>query len=289
MPQSDMTILGLGAMGSAITERLRETGLTTTVWNRTTAKTEPHVKAGSTAATTITEAADASDIVIAVLLDHASVHQNLEPAAERLRGKTLVNLTTTTPNEARTTAAWATEHGIDYLDGAIMATPDMIGKPESLFLYSGSENAFTLAGPALEPLGTTRFEGTDPGVAALKDMALLSSMYLMLSGYLQAAAMMRTVGVSATDTAEAVGDWLGAIMGHLPGFGAIIDSGAYHPAQGQDVNFTRPAVASLIAASREQGIKADFLETGKKLLDELAATGRGDSDWVSIVESLTIR
>lgn len=289
MTTGTITILGLGAMGSAIAERLRETGFTTTVWNRTPAKTEPHVKAGSNAAATIAEAADASDIVIAVLLDHASIRQNLEPAAERLRGKTLVNLTTTTPNEARTTAAWAAEHGIDYLDGAIMATPDMIGERGALFLYSGSENAYALAGPALEPLGTTRYEGTDAGIAALKDMALLSSMYLMLNGYLQAAAMMRTVGVNATDTAEAVGEWLGAIMGHLPSFGAIIDSGAYRPAQGQDVNFTRPAVASLITASREQGIKADFLETGKKLLDELAATGRGDTDWVSIIESLAIR
>ena len=289
MTTGSITILGLGEMGSAITERLRETGYTTTVWNRTEAKTEPHVDAGSTAAATVAEAVSASDIIIAVLLDHASVRERLEPVATELKGKVLVNLTTTTPNEARATAAWAAEHDITYLDGAIMATPDMIGKREALFLYSGSENAYAQAGPALEPLGTTRFEGTDAGIASLKDMALLSSMYLMLSGYLQAAAMMRTVGVNATDTAEAVGDWLGAIMGHLPGFGAIIDSGAYHPAQGQDVNFTRPAVASLIAASREQGVKADFLETGMKRLDELAATGRGDTDWVSIIESLTIR
>ncbi|XXZ06954.1 helix-turn-helix domain-containing protein [Sorangium sp. So ce302] len=33
-------------------------------------------------------------------------------------------------------------HGIDYLDGGIMAVPEMIGGPGSAILYSGSQTAF---------------------------------------------------------------------------------------------------------------------------------------------------
>ena len=91
-------------------------------------------------------------------------------------------MTTTTPNESRATAAWAAEQGITYLDGAIMAVPEMIGRPLARLLYSGDENAYAIAGPALETLGTAEFGGTDAGVASLKDMALLTSMYLMFSG-----------------------------------------------------------------------------------------------------------
>lgn len=289
MTKGNITVLGLGAMGSAVTERLRETGHATTVWNRTATKTEPHVKAGSTAAATVAAAVAAGDIVLVVLLDHAAVHEHLEPVAADLKDKVVVNLTTTTPNEARATAAWAAEHGIAYLDGAILAVPDMIGASEALIFYSGDENAYALALPALESLGTARFEGDDPGIASLKDMALLSSMYLMLNGYLQAAAMMRTVGVPATDTAADVTNWLSVILESLPHFGAIIDEGAYDPAAGQDVNFTRSAFASLITASREQGVGADLLEPAKALLDELAATGRGSGDWPRIIELLTIK
>ncbi|MDN3242370.1 NAD(P)-dependent oxidoreductase [Glycomyces tritici] len=289
MSKGTISILGLGAMGSAIAARLRETGYTTTVWNRTPAKTEPHVKAGATAAATVSEAVQAGDITLAVLLDHASIHQNLEPVAAELKGKILVNLTTTTPNEARATAAWAAEHGITYLDGAIMAVPQMIGRPGSRLLYSGDENAYAIAKPALETLGTAEFEGTDAGIAELKDMALLTAMYQMFGGMLQAAAMMRTVGVPATQTAKDVIDWLSAVLPLSGDFAAVVESGRYDPAPGQDVNFTRPAVASLITASREQGISADLLEPTKKLLDELAATGRGTADWVSIIEQLTIR
>jgi 3-hydroxyisobutyrate dehydrogenase-like beta-hydroxyacid dehydrogenase len=289
MSNGTVSILGLGAMGSAFAERLRETGYTTTVWNRTAAKTEPHVKAGATAAATVAEAIGAGDIVIAVLLDHASIHQNLEPVAADLKGKVLVNVTTTTSNEARETAAWAADHGITYLDGAIMAVPQMIGQPGARLLYSGDENAYAIARPALETLGTAEYEGVDAGLASLKDMALLTSMYQMFGGLLHAVAMMRTVGVSAEQTAKDVAGWLAAVLPVIEGYAPLLDSGNYDPAPGQDVNFTRPAIASIITTSREQGVSADFLEPVKKHLDELAATGRGTADWISVIEQLTIR
>jgi 3-hydroxyisobutyrate dehydrogenase-like beta-hydroxyacid dehydrogenase len=289
MPKGTVTILGLGAMGSAIAARLRETGFATTVWNRTAAKTEPHVQAGATAAATIAEAVQTGDIILAVLLDHKSIHDNLEPAAGELKGKILVNITTTTPNEARATAAWAAEHGITYLDGAIMAVPEMIGRPGSRLLYSGDENAFAIAKPALETLGTAEYEGTDAGLASLKDMALLSAMYQTFGGLLQAVAMMRTVGTPAAQTAKDVVNWLSAVLPLAGEYAQLIDERNYDPAPGQDVAFTRPAVASLITASREQGVSADFLEPLKKHLDELAATGRGSADWVSVIEQLTIK
>ncbi|MEU6859177.1 NAD(P)-binding domain-containing protein [Glycomyces sp. NPDC046736] len=285
--KSTVTVLGLGAMGSAIAERLRRTGHTTTVWNRTAAKTRPHVEAGSAAAPTVADAVRASDLVLVVLLDHASVREHLDPVAAELRGRTVVNLVTTTPNQARETAAWAAEEGIAYVDGAIMATPDMIGGPGSRLLYSGDEAAYTSARSALETLGTADFEGADAGLASLKDMALLSALDLMFSGYVQAIAMMRTVGVPAVETAREVQAWLEPMLSYGPGLAAIIDGGTYDTG-GQSVDFSRAGQASLITASREQGISAALLEPHKKLLDELAATGRGDSDWLRIVDLLTI-
>jgi 3-hydroxyisobutyrate dehydrogenase-like beta-hydroxyacid dehydrogenase len=289
MSKGTISILGLGVMGSAIAARLRDSGFSTTVWNRTAAKTEPHRAAGSNVAATVTEAAAASDVVLVVLLDHASVREHLDPVAAELKGKVVVNLTTTTPNESRNTAAWATEHGLTYLDGAIMAVPDMIGEPHARLLYSGDENAYAIARPALETLGTAEFEGADAGLASLKDMALLAAMYQMFGGVLHAIAMMRTVGAAPTDTARELVDWLGALIPIAADFGADVEKGDYASPPGQAVDFTRPALASIIAASREQGVSADFLEPVKKLLDELAATGRGGAEWASVIEQLTIK
>ncbi|MCO1656719.1 NAD(P)-dependent oxidoreductase [Pseudonocardia humida] len=287
MSEPPVTVLGLGAMGSAIATRLRETGHATTVWNRTAARIGPHAEAGATAAASIAEAVDASDLVLVVLLDHAGVRERLEPVSAELEGKTVVNLTTTTPGQARETAAWAAEHGIAYLDGAIMAVPSMIGDQSARLLYSGDERAHAAAKPALESLGTVEFEGTDAGLASLKDMALLSAMDLMVLGYVQAIAMMRTVGVPAVTTAEEVRAWLTRMLPHGRELAAIVDGGTYDTG-GQSVDFDRAGIASLITASREQGVRADLLEPHRKLLDELAATGHGDSDWVRVIERLTI-
>lgn len=285
--KSSVTVLGLGVMGSAVAERLRRTGHTTTVWNRTAAKTRPHVEAGSVAAPTVADAVRASDLVLVVLLDHASVHEHVEPVAADLKGKTLVNLVTTTPGEARATAAWAAEHGIAYLDGAIMAVPDMIGAPEARLLYAGDETAYARVEPALKTLGSAEFTGTDAGLASLKDMALLAALDLLVLGYVQAIAMMRTAGTSAAETAEEVHDWLAAMLPHGRELAAIIDGGTYDTG-GQSVDFDRAGLTSVIAASREQGVRADFLEAHLKLLGELSATGHGSSDWVRIIDLLTI-
>jgi 3-hydroxyisobutyrate dehydrogenase-like beta-hydroxyacid dehydrogenase len=287
MTKPSTTILGLGAMGSAVAARLRETGYDTTVWNRSAAKTEPHVQAGSNAAATVAEAVRAGELVVVVLLDHASVREHLDPIAADLKGRTVVNLVTTTPGQARETAAWAAAHGILYVDGAVMAVPSMIGDPSARLLYSGDEHAFNVARPALETLGTAEYAGEDPGIASLKDMALLSAMDLMLLGYVQAIAMMRTTGTSAADTAGEVEAWLAAMLPHGRELAAIVDGGTYDTG-GQSVDFDRFGIRSLITASREQGVRADLLEPHQKLLEELAATGHGDSDWIRIIERLTI-
>ncbi|THV30930.1 NAD(P)-dependent oxidoreductase [Glycomyces paridis] len=288
MTATAVTVLGLGAMGSAVAERLRATGRTTTVWNRTAAKTAPHAAAGSKTAATVAAAVAASDLTLVVLLDHAAVRERLEPVAADLKGRTLVDLTTTTPNQARESAAWAAAHGIRYVDGAVMAVPAMIGTPQARLLYSGDHDAYTDALPALEALGTAEYEGADAGLAALKDMALLSAMDLMFLGYVQAIAMMRTAGTAAADTAADVEAWLAAMLPHGRGIADVIDGGTYDTG-GQSVDFDRRGLASLINASREQGVRADLLEPHLKLLDELAATGRGASDWPRIIDRLAIR
>jgi 3-hydroxyisobutyrate dehydrogenase-like beta-hydroxyacid dehydrogenase len=58
----------------------------------------------------------ASPLAIACVLDDAARHSVLDPVAGGLSGRALVNLTSGMPEQARSTAAWAADHGIDYLD-----------------------------------------------------------------------------------------------------------------------------------------------------------------------------
>jgi 3-hydroxyisobutyrate dehydrogenase-like beta-hydroxyacid dehydrogenase len=62
---SDVSVIGLGAMGSALAEAFLKSGLSVTVWNRTQAKAEALVAKGAVAAASVREAVEASKLVVA--------------------------------------------------------------------------------------------------------------------------------------------------------------------------------------------------------------------------------
>jgi 3-hydroxyisobutyrate dehydrogenase-like beta-hydroxyacid dehydrogenase len=132
--QHTVSFLGLGEMGSALARASISAGHPTTVWNRSADKATALVEAGARAASDAGDAIEAGDLVVVCLFDHQSVHDVLDPLADRLAGRRLLNLTTTSPDGAQELASWAERIGVDYLDGGIMATPEMIGTPQSRVL-----------------------------------------------------------------------------------------------------------------------------------------------------------
>ncbi|MFC9968061.1 NAD(P)-dependent oxidoreductase [Nocardia ignorata] len=178
-----VSVIGLGAMGAALAKALLAGGHEVTVWNRTAARAEPLVAEGATVATTSAEAMAAGDLVILCVLDDAAVREHVEPAAEQLRGRVLVNLTTTTPEQGRSLGRWAEANGVELIDGGIMAVPSMIGGPAAFLLYSGSTAAFDRFRHVLDLFGRAEWVGTDYGAAAMYDLAILGGMYSMFAGF----------------------------------------------------------------------------------------------------------
>ncbi|MEV0249026.1 NAD(P)-binding domain-containing protein [Nocardia sp. NPDC050712] len=269
-----VTVLGLGAMGQALAAAFLKGGHPTTVWNRSPGKDAELVAAGATGAASIATAVAAGEVVVAVLLDHASVHSVLDPVVEHLRGRQLINLTSTAPEDSRELARWAAEHGIDYLDGGIMAVPPMIGQPGSSLLYSGSREVFDRSREMLELLGTAEYFGDDPGLAALYDFALLANMYTMFTGFLHAAAMVASAGQSVEAFAHRAAGWVSAMTQSLPEFGRIIESGDY-AAEVQHLAFQKAALDAIVRASADAGVALDVVAPIKSLIDRQVAAGHG--------------
>jgi 3-hydroxyisobutyrate dehydrogenase-like beta-hydroxyacid dehydrogenase len=124
-----VTVLGLGAMGSALTRAFLTAGRPATVWYRTPEKAAALVAAGAATTGTAEAAVAANRLVVVRLRDHRSVHEVLDPVGDALAGRVLLNLTTGTPEQARELDAWARERGAEHLDGGIMAVPGCSGVP----------------------------------------------------------------------------------------------------------------------------------------------------------------
>ncbi|WP_030791739.1 NAD(P)-dependent oxidoreductase [Streptomyces sp. NRRL S-920] len=276
MPEKNnsVAVLGLGLMGTALASALLKAGHDTTVWNRTAAKTGPLAAQGARPAETVTEAVEAAPLVIVCLTSNDRVRALLEPEAPALAGRTLVNLTNGTPDQAREFADWAAEHGIAYIDGGIMAVPQMIATPGAYILYSGTdEQAYETHRPTLAALAETKWVGKDPGAAALYDLSLLTGMYGMVMGVAQAYALIGSGGVPAREFAPLLKDWINAMTaGLVPGMAEALDSGR-HLTDVSSLAVNQAALPNFLNAFTQQGLSTELFEPLQTLLDRAIDEG----------------
>jgi 3-hydroxyisobutyrate dehydrogenase-like beta-hydroxyacid dehydrogenase len=279
-----VAVLGLGAMGGALAAALVKAGHPTTVWNRSAGRADDLVAQGATAAQSAGEAVLAGRLVVACLFDHASVHEVLDPLVGQLKGRTLVNVTTTSPEQSRELAAWAADAGVDYLAGGIMAVPRMIGQPGSSILYSGSAAEFDRYRPLLDLWGESTYFGADPGLAPLYDLALLAGMYVMFAGFMHGAAMVAPAGVSAKEFASMAAPWLTAMTAGFDGFAAVIDGGDYTVSGQQSLEFSD--LRNILDASSAQGIGTEMVAAVQSLIRRQIDAGHGAEGFARIIESI---
>ncbi|WP_409463687.1 NAD(P)-dependent oxidoreductase [Amycolatopsis sp. GA6-003] len=278
------TVLGLGAMGSALAGALLGAGRPVTVWNRSADKAKPLVELGAVAAGSAAEAIAANELTIVCLLDDASVREVLETAS--LAGRTVVNLTNGTPRQARELGEWVAERGGKFLDGGIMAVPPMIGQPGAFVFYSGPKDVFDAHRDAFDTFGGSNYVGEDPGLAALHDLALLSGMYGQFIGILQAYALIRSEGLSAVEFAPLLSGWLTAMGSFAETAAAEIDSGDYTQNVVSNLGMQAAGFENLPLAAADQGVSAELLAPLHQLLLRRAADGHGAENLTSVIELL---
>ncbi|BBG03336.1 MULTISPECIES: NAD(P)-dependent oxidoreductase [Pseudonocardia] len=282
-----VTLLGTGAMGRALAGTLLDDDRPVTLWNRTPGRAADLLARGATGAATVREAVAAGGPVVVCLLDHAAVHATLDPVADALRGRTIVNLTTSTPAEARELASWSAERGIAHLDGAIMATPPMIGGPGAQILYSGSRTVFDAHRELLDRWAASTYDGADAGRASLLDLAMLAAMYSMFTGFLHGAAMVRAGGVTGVEFAERATPFLAAMTESFAASAAVLDSGDFS-APPQSLDWTGAALDTIGRASREQGVDPAPVDLLRALVRQQIDAGHGADDLGRIAEGLRV-
>ncbi len=282
-----VTVIGLGLMGSALARAFLRAGHPTTVWNRSVEKADPLVAAGATHADSVADAVAASPLVIACVLEHAVLQDVLAPAAGALAGRTLVNLTSGTPEDARATAAWVTEQGAEYLDGKILAFPSTVGQPEAFLLYSGPRNAFAAHEPTLAVLGRATHLGADPGLAAAHDLGLLGLMYGTATGFLHSLAVLGSEGVEPRAFLPHATDLVAALPALLEDLVEQTASGEFG---GREANLKMQTVflGHMIEVSRTRGVDPAFPVYLKGLMDQAIAAGHGDDDFGRLLEELVV-
>jgi 3-hydroxyisobutyrate dehydrogenase-like beta-hydroxyacid dehydrogenase len=257
-----VSVLGTGQLGSAVAAALLRAGARVTVWNRTPGTAQPLVGAGARVAPRAADAVAASPTTLVVVSTYpvsTRVLQDEPGVAEAAAGRTLVQLSTGSPAQARAAGAWAARSGARYLDGYPTAHARRIGEPDAALLYSGPQEVFDAERPLLAVLGAARWLGADTGLAKAAALSSGPLYHAVMVGMAHTAALADAAGLSRADLAAVVEPFLPTLTALLQDMTARIAGRAYAE--------PRTRVAKQVSSSRL------VLETVRELglRDELAA------------------
>lgn len=257
---SEVTVIGLGAMGSALARALVRSGPRVTVWNRTMEKASSLVSDGAVLASSAASAVAASQVVI-VCVDNYDVTRTIlgtDEVAAGLSGKVLVQLSTGSPQEARDSEAWARERGVEYLDGAILAFPNQIATPDATILVSGAESAFRRSEPLLKILAENlSFLGEKVGAASALDCAVLSFFVGGLLGSLHGARICEAEGLRVDEFGSLLADIAPILGGDVKHLGGTIQVGKYENPQAA-LKTWAAALGRIAQQARDAQINSEF-------------------------------
>ncbi|MEV8059028.1 NAD(P)-dependent oxidoreductase [Streptomyces antimycoticus] len=287
---SPVAVLGLGPMGRAMVRTLIAAGHPVTVWNRTRRRADNVVSAGARLAATPADAVAASDLVILSLTDYQAMWDVLDGATGALAGRTVVNLSSDTPDKTREAAAWAASHGASFVAGGVMVPEPMVGTELSYVYYSGDTEAFDAHRATLARIGEPRFLGDDPGRAQLMYQAQLDVFLTTLSGFMHATALVGSAGITAEQFLPEVMRLFEAVpammaVDGVEKLGARIDAGE-HPGEAGNAIMMGATADHIHATATSVGIDTSLPAAVRGHYRRVIDEGHGTESWTRIIEGM---
>lgn len=283
---SNVTVIGLGPMGSKLADLLIDAGQAVTLWNRAADKAQALIERGAKLATSPSAAMAESPTTIVCVLDYAAAEAILsgEGFPSAMQDRLIVNLGTGGPEEARRLESYVLEHGGRYLDGAIQAAPSQMGAADTPLFVSGGRAHFEGAESLLRIFaGNLIYLGENIDAAAYMDLATLSYVYGSYAGFLHGANIAEETGLDIA----AYGSLVKAIS---PSFGAffeyeagVISSGDFRATE-SPLRISIPAVRRILRTSERLRINTQVPALVDGWLQRAAVAGLADEELAALIK-----
>ncbi len=286
--KKEVSVLGLGAMGAVIARLFLDQGCKVTLWNRSADKADALVARGAVLARCAAEALRASRMAVMCVYDYRAADAifAMDGVAAAMDGRLLAQLTTGSPKDAREAEAWAHRHGAAYLEGAIQAAPDQMGRPDTPLLVSGAQAVFAEAEPFLKVLaGGIVYLGEKASAAAAMDLATLSSIYGTLLGFMHGARIAEHEGFDVAEYGRIVAGIMPTFAGFLQHEGAVIQSGDFAITQ-SPMRISVEATQRILQTAQEAGINTEFPAFAAGLFRRADAAGLGGEELAALIKLL---
>lgn len=281
MSRSDKRVgmIGLGLMGTALTERLLAHGYPVRVWNRTRDKAEPLIARGA-------EWSDnplaACDRVIVSLYTSDVVAEVLDQMRDGLHaGQILLDTTTGEPEHTSALGSRLATQGVSYLDAPISGSSEQTRRGEATVIVGGERESFEACHDLWPVLGKKVFHVGPCGNAA--KMKLVSNLVLGLNraALAEGLAFAESLGIAPKAALEVLaGSMAYSRVMDVKGQKMIEGDFAVQARLSQHLKDVRLILESAAAA----GVALPLSETHRRLLEGAVAAGLGELDNSAIIQ-----
>ncbi len=206
---ANVTVLGLGAMGSRMAIRLLNAGHRVTVWNRSPERAEPLVVRGALIAASPGEGVEDAEFAIAMLRDDdgsREVWLGQSGALDGLpSGAVAIESSTLTVGWVRELSERCEAHGARFLDAPVAGSRPQAEAGQLIYLVGGEAATFARAEPLLKAMGgVVHHVGASGSGAALK-LALNTLSGIQVAAVAELLPMLRRTGVDAERAVDILG------------------------------------------------------------------------------------
>ena len=277
-------VIGLGLMGTALTERLLAAGFGAVVYNRTRAKADPLLERG--ARWSDNPLAECDRVLISLYTTETveAVLRQLDAGLHA--GQILIDTTTGSPDQTARLGARLAQRGVQYLDAPVSGSSEQTRRGEVTTIVGGPREAFDACRELFDCFSQKAFYGGPCGSGA--KMKLASNLVLGLN---------RAALAEGLVFAEAIGLEPAAALEVLMGTMAhsrIMDTKGQKMIDGDFRTQARLSqhlkdVRLMLESAAECGLALPLTETHCRLLEKAEAAGFGDADNSAVIQAFDFR
>ena len=283
---SDISVIGLGVMGSALANALLKKGYSVTVWNRSVEKAEALASAGANVAGSAEEAVTASPATITCITSHDQTIALLSGFTTSLSGKTIIELSTGGATEAEALTKLLSENGANWLIGIINSYPTNIGKPETVLTMFGDTEVWEKWKLIIKTLGgSSAYVGTEAGMAASLFAALFTTRQGFMFGMIYGGLICKKAGIPLDTFAQQIPVSLGVLPSYHQYFSNTVPEGKFDNPEATMTTYAA-ALDDALSTFKTTGAPSELPQLFSDLAHRGVDAGLGDKALTALVELL---
>ena len=281
---NQVTVLGLGAMGSGMAHALLDAGFELTVYNRTAAKARPLAERGARVAGSVSEAVAGAGTVLASLSDEAAVTEVLlnQALPELSPGTVVVDASTVSPAFSREAEWRLAERGVHRLEACVVGNPPMARNGQLRWLTGGDPELAHAVRHLLVACGQEHRHLGPTGSASTLKLAMNLLLGVQTAGLAEAVGLVEAAGVDRQALLDMVdrSGWRSPVLSFR---GEFMRRRSYSPAGFRSALMHKDLELALREAAAG-GTELPVTRCAAGRYAALAAEGRGDDDAAALAE-----